>query len=283
MAIMKITAYGKGYSRGFFQFWKDRYTNVRNNRTLIWQLLVLSLTQQYKKTLLGSLWLLITPILGILVWLVLHYAGIYNPGETSIPFAGFILLSTSIWNLFISFFLNLGASASESGMMVLEAPFNMEIKLVEKTLFTLVNFAIPLMLNLIVLIALGVPLGWSALLFIPALLPLMILGVAIGTFFSLIEVVLHDVYIVAHKAMGVLMFLTPVVYSENVDSAFLQTIIRYNPLTYLISVPRNLLMNSPVENISYYWLAAALSIFLFVASVHFYFNSVYKIVEKILE
>lgn len=280
---MKITAYGKGYSKSFIQFWMDRFRAVKQNRQLIWQLLVLSLTQQYKKTLLGSLWLILTPLLSIIVWLVLNYAGVYNPGETDIPFAGYILLSTSIWTLFNTFFLNLGTSASESGAMFLEAPFDMEIKLSEKALLTFVNFGIPLALNLIVLLFLGVRFTWSALLFLPALLPLMILGFSIGTFFSLIEVVFNDVFLAAQKAMGVLMFLTPVVYTERVDSAFLQSIIKYNPLTYLISVPRNLLIGSPVQHLDYFWMSAGLAVLAFVAVIHFYFNSVYKIVEKILE
>ena len=280
---MKITAYGKGYSKSFIQFWIDRFTAVRTNRQLIWQLLVLSLTQQYKKTLLGSIWLLITPLLSIVVWLVLNYAGVYQPGETTIPFAGYILLSTSLWTLFNTFFLNLGTSATESGPMFLEAPFDMEIKLSEKALYTFVNFGIPLALNIVVLLFLGVRFSWSALLFLPALFPLMLLGFSIGTFFSLIEVVFNDVFLAAQRAMGVLMFLTPVVYTEKVDSAFLQSIIKYNPLTYLISVPRNLLIGAEVEHLNFFWMSSALALLAFILAIHFYFNSVYKIVEKILE
>lgn len=264
-------------------FWLDRIRSVKSNKQLIKQLLYLSLTEQYKKTILGSLWLFINPLLSIFIWLIMNYSGIYNPGETSIPYVGYILLSMSIWLFFTSFFKHLATSVTESGRMLMEAPFEMEVKIVEKILLNIINFAIPLSINIVILLILGVKFNFGALLFLPALIPLMLIGISIGVFFSLIEVVFNDIYLIVNQGMNVLMFLTPVVYTDKVDSDLLQTVIKYNPLSYLINVPRNLLVGNTVEDLTGYWIASLVAVILFIGVIHFFFNSVYKIVERIFE
>jgi lipopolysaccharide transport system permease protein len=280
---MKVQANNSTYRFGFLDFWYKRFSSIRRNSQLIKQLLYLSLTEQYKKTWLGSLWLLVNPLLSIVIWLIMNFSGIYQPGETSIPYVGYILLSMSIWLFFVSFFKQLATSVTESSRMLMEAPFEMEAKLIEKILLNIINFAIPLVINVIVLLVLGVQFGWSSLYFIPALIPLMLLGIAIGVFFSLIEVVFNDIYLIVNQGLGVLMFLTPVVYTADVKSPFLQSIIQVNPLTYLISVPRDLLLGDPVNMWEGYWISAGFAILIFVLVIHFFFNSVYKIVERIFE
>lgn len=267
----------------FVGFWANRVTSVKRNKQLIKQLLYLSLTEQYKKTILGSLWLFINPLLSVFIWLIMNYSGIYNPGETAIPYVGYILLSMSIWLFFTSFFKHLATSVTESGRMLMEAPFEMEVKIVEKILLNIVNFAIPLSINIVILLILGVRFDWSSLLFLPALIPLMLIGISIGVFFSLIEVVFNDIYLIVNQGMNVLMFLTPVVYTDKVDSELLQTVIKYNPLSYLIEVPRDLLVGSPVNDLTGYWIASAAAVVMFILVIHFFFNSVYKIVERIFE
>ncbi len=280
---MRVVANSPNGGGGFLGFWKSRIASIIRNKQLIKQLLFLSLTEQYKKTWLGSLWLVVNPILSIIIWLIMNFSGIYQPGETSIPYVGYILLSMSIWLFFVSFFKHIATAVTESSRMLMEAPFEMEAKLVEKILLNIINFMIPLSINIIVLLAMGVSFGWSSLWFMPALIPLMLLGIAIGVFFSLIEVVFNDIYLIVNQGMGVLMFLTPVVYTTKVDSEFLQSIIQVNPLTYLISIPRDLLIGDEVLNWTPYWIASGFALFVFILVIHFFFNSVYKIVERIFE
>lgn len=172
---------------------------------------------------------------------------------------------------------------TESGSMLMEMPFDMEAKLVEKILLTLVNFLIPLLINLIVLYLMGVRFDTTALLFLPALLPLILLGIAFGVFISLIEVVFNDILIVASQGITLLMYFTPVVYTDRVESPFLQQIIAINPLTYLLGVPRDLLIGSTVIHWQEYFISAGIALLVFLAVIHFFFKSVYKIVERIFD
>ncbi len=280
---MKESYIKHSYSPNIFRFWMDRIQSVRRNKHLIRQLFNLSLTNQYKRTFLGSAWIVIGPILSVTIWLILNYTGIYNPGESSVPYPGYLLLSMSIWIFFSNFFKLIATSVTESGSMLMEMPFDMEAKLVEKILIAIVNFLIPFALNIVILLLMGVEFSFSSLLFFPTLIPLMLLGIAFGVFISLIEVVFNDVLIVASQGLTLLMYFTPVVYTDRVNSPFLQQIIAVNPLTYLLGVPRNLLIGEPVTHWTEYWISVAIAIVAFVLVIHFFFKSVYKIVERIFD
>lgn len=264
--------------------WLNIFRNIRNNTELVKQLLILSLTQQYKKAILGSAWLILSPLFTIAVWIILNSSGIYKPGETAIPYAAFVLLSVTIWNFFISFFRTIGKSVSESGKMLMECAFPIEVAVFERILLSIINFTIPLVLNFIVLIIFDVSFGISSFLFIPSIIPLMLLGISIGMFISLFEVVFNDIFLVLMQGINILMYLSPVVYSPKVESAFLQTIIKYNPLTYLISVPRDYLIGStPEVSMTGFWYATIATVVIFIFVVEFYLSSVNKIIEKIFE
>lgn len=269
--------------RSFFSFWRDRYLAIKENKFLIKELFYLSLTQQYKKSLLGKFWVVIHPILSIMAWVILNYTGVYKPGNTVVPYVAYVLLSMSIWNFFTSFFKHLSTSVTESGRMLMEAPFPLEAKIVEKTLLSVVNLLIPLSLSIVVLFAMGVDLDWKIIFSLPTLIPLMLLGVSIGVFFSLIEVIFNDIFLVVNQGLNVLMLLTPVVYTDKVDSGLIQDIIKYNPLTYLIGVPRSFLVGEEITNWDGYIISSITVFILFVFVIYFFFHSVHKVVEKIFD
>ena len=280
---MKLTANSANSRVGFFRFWSDRFSSGARNRQLISQLVKLRLTQQYKRTFLGSVWIVFGPLLGIAIWLVLNYSGVYKPGETSIPYAGYLLLSMSIWIFFTNFYKLIATCVSESGRMLMEVPLNMEAKIMERIMVAIVNFIIPFTLNIILLLILGVDFSFQSLLFFPTLIPLILVGISFGVFVSLIEVVFNDIYIIASQGLTLLMYFTPVVYTNNVDSPFLQSAFKYNPLTYLLSVPRDLLIGAPINNWANYWISAGLALVLFIIVIQFFFKSYSKIVERIFE
>ena len=263
--------------------WKQIFRNLKRSKELLYQLFYINLTSQFKKTILGSSWLFFDPVISILVWLLLHKAGVFTPGEMNIPYPAYILLSMSIWTFFVGFFNTIGTSVTEAGRMLLEVSFPMEIKIAEKSLINVVNFIIPLLISVVVLIILGVSFTLQSLLFIPALIPLAFLGMSIGIFSSLIEVVFHDLFLLIKRSLRLLMYITPIVYSKNVNSDILQTIMKYNPLNYLISLPRELLTNNEVTNISSYWISCAIALLAFLVVMQIYYHTVNKVIEKILE
>src|SRR5450759_195944 len=89
---------------GFFTIWFLMVKNILNSRDLIFQLFKRDFFMAYKKSLLGITWIFISPIIGIVSWVFMNAAGILTPGNVGIPYPAYVLLSSSIWGLFMGFY-----------------------------------------------------------------------------------------------------------------------------------------------------------------------------------
>ena len=80
--------------------------------------------------------------------------------------------------------------------------------------------------------------------------------------------------------MDVLKYLTPVVYSTAVASDLILNIIKWNPLTYLIDLPRNLLLGGGFENWDIYLWISFGSLILLLLAIRFYYLATPWVIEK---
>src|SRR4030042_1253111 len=89
---------------GWFRIWIIMIKNIIASRDLIAQLFKRDFLAVYKKSFLGSAWIFITPVLGIVSWVIMNSAGVLKPGDVGIPYPAYVLISTSIWGLFMGFY-----------------------------------------------------------------------------------------------------------------------------------------------------------------------------------
>ena len=71
---------------GFVLSWKAMIENVVNSRELIWQLFKRDLLAGSKQSVLGILWIVISPLVGIVSWVLMNEAGVLHPGALDIPY-----------------------------------------------------------------------------------------------------------------------------------------------------------------------------------------------------
>ena len=260
---------------------KELYLDVKNYRHLLRSLVFLTLTQHYKKSILGISWLIISPVLSVVVWVLLQASGLFNPGDTAVPYVAFVLLSNSIWMFFISFYKGISDAIVGRGGELLQNNFPKIIIVVERTIVSFINFIIPLVLSILVLLLFGARFGWEALFFLPALLPLVFLGISMGLIFAVIKVVAVDFSVLFDNAIDVLKYLSPVVYSTAVASDLIQNIILWNPLTYLIDFPRKMLLGVGTDAWELYLLCSVGAFVLMILSLRFFYLALPWVFEKI--
>jgi homopolymeric O-antigen transport system permease protein len=257
------------------------FRNVKQYRFLLKEMVKATLTSQYKRSLLGISWLFITPVLTILAWLLLHSSGIFNPGDTGIPYPAYVLLSTAIWTFFVSFYKLISDALILNGKLFIQLRFPHELLIWEKMIIAVINFTIPLLVSIIVLLFFDVSFSWHIVLFPFALIPLMLFGAAVGIFFSLLKVVAIDLNNFFDHVIILLMYATPVVYSERIDSKLLQSIMEWNPLTYLISFPRELLISghfyAPVK---FLYVSLGVTV-LFLFMLRYFLKAESKVIERL--
>ena len=256
--------------------------NVWKSRELIWQLFKRDFFAAYKKSFMGITWIFVAPIMGIVSWVFLQMTGMLKPGDVGIPYPAYVLIGTSMWGLFMGFYQSATQTLSAGQALVMQVKYPHEVLLFKQTAQQLANFIISFGLNLAVLILFSVIPNWKTIFFPLVALPLFFLGAAIGLIVSMISIVAVDISKGINVGMGLLMFITPVIYSDKVESTFVQSLAKWNPLTYLVCSCRDIIIYGRLYNATGFFIFAILSIILFLISWKLFFVSEQKIIERMI-
>ena len=280
----QITVYkpNQRHELGFFYTWAVMARNILNSKELIWQLFKRDFFASYKKSFVGISWIFLSPVMGIVSWVFLQKTGMLHPGEMWIPYPAYVLIGTSMWGLFMGFFNSARETLSSGQSLVMQVNYPHEALLFMKTAQHLANFLIAFLMNIIVLVVFGVVPSWKILFFPFVVLPLFFLGAAIGLVVSMISVVSVDVDRIINMGLSLMMWITPVIYSDKVGNHFVQTLIAWNPLTYLVCSARDIIIYGRLYNPAVYFLCAGATFFLFMISWRLFYVSENKIIERMI-
>jgi lipopolysaccharide transport system permease protein len=267
---------------GFLRSLLVMFRNIRASRELIWQLFVRDFIAVYKKSFLGMGWLFISPVIGIISWVFMNSTGILNPGDTGIPYPAYVLLSTSIWGLFMGFYSSAAGTLGSGGSFIMQVKYPHEALLVKQVAQHLATFFIGFLMNIAVLLIFGVIPSWKIIFFPVIALPLFFLGAGIGLVIAVINVVAIEIQRIVDAFFGFLIFLTPVIYSPNFANPILQAVTKWNPLTYLVSAVRDTIVYGRIDNLDRYLYASGFSLVVFIISWRLFYVSEEKVIEKMI-
>jgi len=266
----------------FYKVWLIMIRNVFQARDLVFQLLKKDLTIEYKKSYLGLGWLFISPLAGIISWVFMNSTGLIQPGDTGIPYPAYVLISTSIWGLFMNYYKSASQTFKYGSNLVNQIHLDLEIYLFEKAVLQFINFLFVFVLNIIVLLYFGIVPGWGILLFPFLSLPLFFLGSGIGLLASILSVITVDLSKLINQLMGLLIWITPVIYSSKYDNPIVQNVIKWNPLTYLIGTTRDIITQGTAESWDAFMLSFILSLTLFLIVTRLFFLTERKLIERMI-
>lgn len=284
MHTQRITVYrpNQRHDLGFFQTWAVMSRNIFHSRELIWQLFKRDFFASYKKSFLGITWIFVAPIMGIVSWVFLNATGMLQPGDVGIPYPAYVLIGTSMWGLFMGFFESAEATLLTGKDLVMQVNYPREALLFKQTAQHVAHFLIALILNLVVLLLFRVTPSWKVLLFPLVALPLFFLGAAIGLVVSMISIVAVDIGRAIKMGMGLLMYLTPVIYSDRVHNELAQAVIKWNPLTYLVCSARDIVIYGRLYEGGGFFICSAVSLLLFIVSWRLFYVSEDRIIERMI-
>ncbi|HTJ01046.1 MAG TPA: hypothetical protein VL527_19335, partial [Dongiaceae bacterium] len=66
-------------------------------RELGWRMFQRNLSALYRQTILGYLWLILTPLAASLPFIFLHSSGVFKMGDTEIPYPAYVMMGTLLW------------------------------------------------------------------------------------------------------------------------------------------------------------------------------------------
>jgi lipopolysaccharide transport system permease protein len=267
---------------GFLEGWKIMFYNIIEFRELIYVLFKRDFFSSYKKSFLGLTWLFVSPVLGVISWVFINATGILQPGDVGMPYPAYVLLSTSIWALFMGFYSSAQGTISAGAGIISQVKYPHEILLVKQIAQHLANSIIGLSMNIVVLLLFGVIPSWKIIFFPFLVLPLLFLGSGIGLVISVFSVVAPEIQKAVDIGMGLLIWVTPVIYSPKFDNQILQAILYWNPLTYLVGGTRDMIIKGQMASVEGYFISTLLSMIVFMVSWRVFFVTEDKVIEKIL-
>ncbi len=252
----------------------------RSNKFLLQQLIKLRLFADFKKSFLGWSWLLILPLFAILNWIFMKGAGIFQPGETEIPYTAFVLLSTTIWALFFDTYKSCSQIFATYGKTLLVNKLPIRIIIYNELIVGIIKFFIPFLFIILYFLYVGISFSSLAILFPLVLIPLQLFGAAIGLLTGLFTAIAKDFSFLVDNIVKLFMLLSPVVFAPDVSTGILATIVKYNPLTYLISSPRNILLNGELYQPATSLMWFCIVIVLFLLLTRFFVVNTARILER---
>lgn len=267
---------------GFFTVWFIMIRNIIASRELIFQLFKRDFLMAYKKSFIGMGWVFISPMIGIISWVFMNFTGVLKPGDVGIPYPAYVLISTSIWGLFMGFYGSAAGTLGAGAGFIDQVKFPHEALLFKQTAQHLANYLIIFVVTLSVLVIFGVYPSWKIIFFPILILPLFFLGAGIGLVVSVIGVVATDLQRGFDFLLGLVLYITPVIYSSKIENAFLQKVIQWNPLTYLVGSVRDIIIYGKLEHFDRFIYSAGFALIVFALSWRFFYLSEEKVIEKMI-
>lgn len=246
-----ITVYtANSGSGGIFRTAARSMRDIHTYRYLIWTLFSRDFRAQFKQSILGYFWTALGPLLGVFSFVFMNYMGILNPGATAVPYPIYAFVGISLWGFLTSTIgvMSGGLNAQSDLIMRTNIP---KIALAASALASIVYSAlVNLILIALFLAIFRMPVGWASLMFPLLILPLIVMGLGIGLAVSVIGIIVKDVSRLVSQFFTLLMFLTPVIFvSDHIKNPWLHRLITLNPLTYLVELPRSVLLAQE----THYW------------------------------
>jgi len=256
--------------------------NVIKSRELIWQLFKRDFFAAYKKSFIGITWIFISPIMGIISWVFLQKTGMLNPGDVGIPYPAYVLIGSSMWGLFMGFYGSAGGTLKAGAGFIMQVNYPHEALLFKQVAQQLANFSIGFGLNIFVLLAFGVVPSWKVILLPLIVLPMFFLGSALGLIVSMLSVVAFDLNRGINMIMGLLLYITPVIYSDKIENPIVQILIKWNPLTYLVCSARDIIIYGRLYEPTGFAICAGLALLLFLISWRLFYVSEHNLIERMI-
>lgn len=224
------------------------YKELRWSRHVIWHLFVRDFVAGFRQKLLGYLWIVLTPLIGIASFVFMQKTGILNPGDVKIPYPIYVYIGTTIWALLINTITVVSSGLINNTDLVMRTNIPKISLAVTGLANIFYNLCVNILVLLFMLLLFKIPPSPWALVYPFAVFPIIMFGVGTGLFLAVVGAVARDVTGIFSSAFNLVMYITPVVYTAQFEHPLIQAVVNWNPLTYLVGTPRSLFVVGILPN-----------------------------------
>lgn len=207
------------------------------HRSLAYALAKRNIKARYMQTALGSIWIVIQPLL-LTGTLTLIFGMLLSVPTDGISYALFAFTGTVVWSAFQRALSDTGMSLATSGNLILKVYFPRILIPVSSILTAVVDTLPVYVLLMLTSIYMGQFAGWPSLLSAVFLLLAFIMAFAIGLWVTLLDAVFRDVRLLVPSILQLVFYATPIMYSESVVPERWKLLYHLNPMVGIVSAFR---------------------------------------------
>jgi ABC-type polysaccharide/polyol phosphate export permease len=225
----------------------DQVRTLTRYSPLIRSLVGRELKARYRGSVLGFFWSFINPLLLLLTYgLVFTYMLKGVRSAATEPYFLFLFCGILPWTWFSASLLESSGVLIAGGNLIKKVLFPAEVLPVVTVLANLSHFLLGLPILIVFLLVKG-HLSWTALLLPLPLLVQLLLTLGLALLVSALTVHFRDIQNILSHVLHLWFFATPVLYSYAEAGGALKTLLRFNPMTYVIVSYQQLLFEGVVR------------------------------------
>lgn len=266
--------------KGYLFLFREIFYELKENRWLTYQLFKRDFFAMYKQSFVGIFWAFIIPIISVGTFIILNRSGVFTIGDINVPYPIFAILGIAFWQLFSTGLIASSNSLVKAGPMIIKINFSKKSLVIASTGQSIVSFLIQFVLVGILFVYYQIAPTIATLLIPIAIIPIMLLTLGLGFILSLLNGVMRDIGNVLSVLMTFLMFLTPVLYAKPVNG-ILANITNYNPLYYLVSAPKDLVLMGTISEWKGFLIASIISVIIFIICLVVFHLTETRVAERI--
>lgn len=255
----RVRVYEAGMIAGWGpRVWQEMIGEMVAGRGLVYRLFLRDFSAKYKQSLLGVAWAILGPLIAVGAFLFLSKSGVLEIGPIDVPYPVYAFVGLTVWQVFAGGVTMCTNSIVAAGSMVTKINFPRETLVVSSMGQAMIELAVRGAFIALMLVWFQVTPAWTVVLVPLALVPLVLLTLAVGLMLSLLNAVMRDVGKMMAPMLMVLLFMTPVLYPAPPGSR-LEMVSRFNPLAIFVEAPRSLAFSGTLPDPAGFAVATALS------------------------
>lgn len=215
-------------------------------RDLLYFLTRRQVLSRYKQTFLGIAWAVLQPVLTMVVFSIV-LGRLARVGSEGIPYPVFAYLGILPWQYFSGSVQRSTTSLATNAHLITKVYFPRVLLPVSASLSALVDFAVALVVLLVLMAWYGMAPSVSILLVIPLVLLAGAIATGIGLGLGALNVRYRDVSHAMPLVLQLWMFLTPVVYPVGLVPDRWRWLLGLNPATGIVESTRAAVLGRPLD------------------------------------
>jgi ABC-type polysaccharide/polyol phosphate export permease len=226
-------------------------------RDLVRTLVARELKVRYRRSAIGFLWTMLQPLLTMLV-MQLVFSSIFRSQLLNYPV--YALAGILFWNFFSQSIVASMNSLRGNAQLLQKLPVPKAVFPIATVISGVVNLLFALVPLFVLLLVTGHPLTPS-LLFLPvSILIAALFTLGAGLLLSPLAVFFSDVVELIGVMLTLLMYLTPIIYPQEIVPQRMRWVIRFNPIRSILEVFRDPIYNSKIPPLSHLTVSISIAV-----------------------